>query len=193
MSAAIRTQTTRVIVGKRSNIRCAKTDPISVAVAPLPPWHAPAQHGGPSDLADAPRQDGIREQADAERREDERGTSGCGGSIDCSMHVSHEIERATTERRLRPIADRDPGPRHRGERVVYRGASRGRARRPARPRPRATQDKPTTTSHVLLTPRPRGRPLRAAARCRPRRSWRAHARAPRVPSRRGAPRRRARR
>ena len=38
--------------------------------------HAPAQNGDARELADAAGQHRVREQADAERREDERGTSG---------------------------------------------------------------------------------------------------------------------
>ena len=74
--AASSTQITSVTAGNRSNIRCANTEPISVAVVPLRvPRQPPPQHGDPRQLADAARQHGVREQADRERREDRAGSA----------------------------------------------------------------------------------------------------------------------
>ena len=53
-------------------MRCANTEPTSVAVVPLPAGQPPAEHSDARELADAARQDGVREQPDRERGEDER-------------------------------------------------------------------------------------------------------------------------
>ncbi len=84
-------------------MRCANTDPISVAVAPLRPG---MRRRSTAARAISPTRPGSTAFANRPTQNAEKtsGYVGCGGSIDCSMHVSHEIERATTESRLRPIA-----------------------------------------------------------------------------------------
>ena len=55
-----------------SKTRCANTVPTSAAHAPLRSGIFARQHGDPRQLADPARQQGVREQADGEGREDER-------------------------------------------------------------------------------------------------------------------------
>ena len=60
-------------------MRCANTEPTSVAVVPLRARQTPAQHGDARELADPAGQHGVREQPDRERREDERERAGAAG------------------------------------------------------------------------------------------------------------------
>ena len=52
--------------GTKSKTRCAKTVPSSVAVAPFLARHPPREHRDAGELAEPARQDGVREQPDAE-------------------------------------------------------------------------------------------------------------------------------
>ena len=69
----------------------------------LAPGHLPRENGDPRELADAPRQHGVREQADRERREDER----YAGARRLHRRVDHRRpgERARDDREeVQPIA-----------------------------------------------------------------------------------------
>ena len=111
------TQTTSVAAGKRSNIRCAKTEPISVAVVPLRPG---MRRRSTATRASSPTRPGSTAFAKrpTENAEKTSGNAGCGRSIDCLIAVSHANARASTERRLSPIAVITHAPADDGERVV---------------------------------------------------------------------------
>ena len=53
-------------------MRCAKTEPTSVAVVPFRPGRRRAEHRDTRELADPAGQHRVREEPDRERREDER-------------------------------------------------------------------------------------------------------------------------
>ena len=137
-------------------------------------------------------QHGVREQADAERGEDERGTAACGGGSAC---VDHRLpgERARDDReQVEPDRGDDPLPLDGRERVgddaprparATRAARRRRERRERRAHRRATAGGDLTratagTRHAGDLLVDRGEPR---ARCRPTRS------APRASSRAAAP------
>ena len=126
---------TSVTAGKRSNIRWAKTDPIRVAVVPLPCCATAAAAPRPARTRRHARQHGVREQADRERREDEAERR-VRLRIDCMIVVSHESVRVITDSRLNPIAAATQGQRTTVN-ASGRRASPARATRSARPRARA--------------------------------------------------------
>src|SRR5581483_11630293 len=101
--AANSTQATSVIAGKRSNARCAKTEPISVGQTPLRPGSrrvstptratSPTRPGS-TTFANRPTQNAAKTSRNR----------GCGGGIAWWMVVFQQSERTTTESRLRPTA-----------------------------------------------------------------------------------------
>ena len=96
---------TSVNAGKRSNMRWAKTDPTSVAVVPVP-LLTESRRLSVTTRASSPTRPGRTAFAKrpTENAEKTVGKDGCGGAIDCLIAVSHANARASTERRLRPIA-----------------------------------------------------------------------------------------
>ena len=172
-------------------MRCAKTEPTSVAVVPLPPRdapprarrRAPARRRGPGSTAFAKR-------PTRERREDEREARVRRRDRLLDRRVPRRARATSTESRLSPIAATTHSQRDARERVVDEvpvGPAPDDQRRSRRASSGNGTSRPPAPSR--FTRRPRRRSPRAAARCRPTRSSRAHARAPRGPSRRGAPRR----
>ena len=87
--------------------RCRRASPTRRA-APL--LLVPREHRDARQLADPARQDGVREEADAERREDRAERAAGGGGIACSITRCQAAARATTDRRLSAIASDDPLP-----------------------------------------------------------------------------------
>ena len=81
----------------------SETDPISVAVVPLRSGNAPAQYGGARISPTRPGRTALANRP-TQNAEKTRRNFGGGGSIDCSMQVCHEIDRATTERQVEAIA-----------------------------------------------------------------------------------------
>jgi len=85
-------------------MRCAKTEPSSVAVVPLPcvgKWRRST-----ATRATSPTRPGSTAFANSptENAEKTSGKRGCGLAIDCLIAVFQESERATTESRFSPIA-----------------------------------------------------------------------------------------
>ena len=182
------------IAGKRSNMRCAKTDPISVAVVPLRPRQCA---GAARRRARARRRAPAARRSRTGRRENAEKTSREARVRRRDRLLDRRVprERAREHReQVEPDRGRDPLPRDRGERVVHDDASPGRARRSATTATRATQTECDEQANASASRRHLEVGLLEPPRdVVPARSSRARARAPRGPSRRGAPRRRARR
>ena len=121
--------------GRRRGARrpCRRASP--TLAAPLL-RQAPREHGDARELADAAGQHGVREEADAERREDER-KRGCGGGIACSITGRHASARTSDREQVEPDRRDDPLPVDDRERVGDERPSPARATRAARPTPRA--------------------------------------------------------
>ena len=151
-------------------MRCANTEPISVAVVPLPAAAAAAQHGDARELADAAGQHGVREQADARTPRRRAGSAGAAAAIDCLIAVSHASARATTESRLSPIAATTHCQRDGGERVVHDAPVGPAPADQRRPRRASSGNDEQAAASAHFTRPPRRRSPRAAARCRPTRS-----------------------
>ena len=191
-SAVRSTQTTSIVAGSRSKSRCANTVPTSVALVPRA-HRAGAVEASPTRASSPARagHDRVREQADAERREDvSEARLRLGGSA-CPTVSRQESERGTRRDDVEEDGEHDPapddelegvdtlphsGPRHQIAATAPRRRPPGRHRRAAS---RSASQRPALTLRAPLRPRCRSRSrtrARAARRSSARRSSRRRAR-----------------